>query len=83
MLYSDRDSVRPTRLTLAPGCRRSFPDQAGPGTIVVTSGNGRLIVESGDSQPIAEGDVGILSPGRFTIANACDRSELRIILLRQ
>jgi quercetin dioxygenase-like cupin family protein len=83
MLYRDRDSVRPTRLTLAPGCRRVFPDQPGPGTIVVTSGNGRLTVESGDSQPLTEGDVGVLAPGGFTIANACDRSELRVILLRQ
>lgn len=83
MPYGDYEGVQATRLTLAPGSRRAFSEQDHSGTIVVVSGKGRLIAESGSSQPLSEGDVGAVTLNRFTVANACNRSELRIILLRQ
>lgn len=83
MQYGDHLEVQTTRLTIAPGGRRFFAENDHSRTIIVVSGKGQLIGDSGGSQPLAEGHVDAVTLGRFTLANTCNRSELRIILLRQ
>lgn len=81
MLDGNRNSVRSTRIVLEPGDPSLPQDLVSTHTIVVTRGSGRLFGTNESVQPLLEGDVAVLKPGRYTLANACERRQLQLLLL--
>jgi hypothetical protein len=69
------------RLHLAPGDGEIWQDLAGPHTVVVTAGHGRLSTRDGNGRPLVEGDVATIPAGRYLVSNMSDRAPLRVLLL--